>query len=203
MKALYMCPSVNIKIMGVNFWARLIVLDSKDLDVILGMNWLGRHDATIQCAKRTVLLTSSSGEKIELVCTLPAAAEGSVHQLDGKSLEDIKVVCDYPDVFPNKFQVCHLTEMLSLLLIYYLVLLLFLSVHIECLVINYLSLRSRLRIYWKRDSFGLVHHLGGHRLSLWRRRMVLRGCVWIIDHLMRLQLRINILCLALKIYLIS
>jgi len=38
MKALYMCPSVNIKIMGVDFWARLIVLDSKDLDVILGMN---------------------------------------------------------------------------------------------------------------------------------------------------------------------
>ena len=102
MKALYMCPSVNIKIMGVDFWARLIVLDSKDLDVILGMNWLGRHDATIQCAKRTVLLTSSSGEKIELVCTLPSAAEGSVHQLDGKSLEDIKVVCDYSDVFPDE-----------------------------------------------------------------------------------------------------
>ena len=59
------------------------------------------------------------------------------------------------------YLVCHLTEMLSLLLIYYLVLLLFLSVHIECLVINYLSLKSKLRIYWKRDSFILVHHLGG------------------------------------------
>ena len=38
MKALFMCPSVNIKIVGVDIWARLIVLDSKDLDVILGMN---------------------------------------------------------------------------------------------------------------------------------------------------------------------
>ena len=63
---------------------------------------MGRHDATIQCAKRTILLTSSSGEKIELVCTLPSAAEGSVHQLDDKSLEDIKVVCDYPDMFPDE-----------------------------------------------------------------------------------------------------
>jgi hypothetical protein len=25
-----------------------------------------------------------------------------VHQLDGKSLEGIKVVCDYPDVFPDE-----------------------------------------------------------------------------------------------------
>jgi hypothetical protein len=33
--------------MGADFWANLIVLESKDLDVILGMDWLGTHDATI------------------------------------------------------------------------------------------------------------------------------------------------------------
>jgi hypothetical protein len=33
--------------MGADFWANLIVLESKDLDVILGMGWLGIHDATI------------------------------------------------------------------------------------------------------------------------------------------------------------
>jgi hypothetical protein len=57
MKALYMCPNVSLKIMGADFWARLIVLESKDLDVILGMDWLGMFEATIQCAKRIVLLT--------------------------------------------------------------------------------------------------------------------------------------------------
>jgi hypothetical protein len=78
MKALYMCPNVSLKIMGANFWARLIVLESKDLDVILAMDWLGMHEATIQCAKRTVLLTGPKGEKIELVADPPSDAGGSV-----------------------------------------------------------------------------------------------------------------------------
>jgi hypothetical protein len=47
MKALYMSPNVSLKIMGADFWARLIVLESKDLDVILGTDWLGMHEATI------------------------------------------------------------------------------------------------------------------------------------------------------------
>jgi hypothetical protein len=102
MKALYMCPNVSIKIMGADFWARLIVLELKDLDVILGMDWLGMHEATIQCAKRIVLLIGPKGDKIELVADPPLGAGGSVQQLDDKSLEDIKVVCEYPDVFPEE-----------------------------------------------------------------------------------------------------
>jgi hypothetical protein len=88
--------------MGADFWARLIVLESKDLDVILGMDWLGMHEATIQCAKRTVLLIGPKGDKIELVADPSSDAGGSVQQLDGKSLEDIRVVCEYPDVFPEE-----------------------------------------------------------------------------------------------------
>jgi hypothetical protein len=85
-------------IMGAYFWARLIVLESKDLVVILGMDWLGMHEVTIQCAKRTVLLSGPKGEKVELVANPPSDAGGSVQQLDGKSLEDIRVVCEYLDV---------------------------------------------------------------------------------------------------------
>jgi hypothetical protein len=102
MKALYMCPNVSLKIMGADFWATLIVLESKDLDVILGMDWLGMHDATIQCAKRTFLLTGPKGEKIELMADPPSDTGGSMQQLDGKTLEDIRVVCEYPDVFPEE-----------------------------------------------------------------------------------------------------
>jgi hypothetical protein len=88
--------------MGADFWARLIVLESKDLDVILGMDWLGMHDAKIPCAKRTVLLAGPKGEKIELVADPPSDAVGSVHLLDCNTLEDIRVVCEYPDVFPEE-----------------------------------------------------------------------------------------------------
>jgi hypothetical protein len=136
MKALYMCPNVSLKIMGADFWARLIVLESKDLDVILGLDWLGMIEAMIQCAKRTVLLTGPKGDKVELVADPPSDAGGSVQQLDGKPLEDIRVVCEYLDVFPDELLGMPPDVMLSLLLIYFLVLLLFLNVHIECLVLN-------------------------------------------------------------------
>ena len=202
MKALYMCPSVNIKIMAVDIWARLIVLDSKDLDVILGMNWLGRHDATIQCAKRTVLLTSSSGENIELVCTLPSAAEGSVHQLDDKSLEDIKVVCDYPDVFPNK-----LPGMPPDRDVEFIIDLLPGTAPISkrpyrMSSVQLLELKKQIKDLLEK---GFIHPSSspwGHRLSLWRRRMVLRGCVSIIDFLMMLLSRISTHFPILRICLI-
>ena len=37
-----------------------------------------------------------------IVATPSSAAESAVNQLDDKSLEDIRVVCDYSDVFPNE-----------------------------------------------------------------------------------------------------
>jgi hypothetical protein len=66
---------------------------------------LDGHDATIQCAKRTVLLTGPKGDKVELVADPPSGSGGSMQQLDGKSLEDIMVVCEYPDLFPEELPV--------------------------------------------------------------------------------------------------
>jgi hypothetical protein len=104
--------------------------------VILGMGWLTACDAVIQCAKRSVLLTSPAGERFEFAVDPAPSTACAVNQLDGTALEDIRVVCDYPDVFP---------EMLSSLLIFCLVLLLSLSAHIECLMISYKSLKHRLK----------------------------------------------------------
>jgi hypothetical protein len=38
MPARQLCPKVSLKIRGVDFVANLIVLESKDIDIILGMN---------------------------------------------------------------------------------------------------------------------------------------------------------------------
>jgi hypothetical protein len=43
MSARQLCPKVNLKIKGVDFVANLIVLESKGIDVILGMYWLSKH----------------------------------------------------------------------------------------------------------------------------------------------------------------
>jgi predicted aspartyl protease len=69
MKTGYICPQVKISIMGVDFLANLVVLKSWGIDVILGMDWLQKHDGVIQCRKKSVLLTSPQGERIEYVGT--------------------------------------------------------------------------------------------------------------------------------------
>jgi hypothetical protein len=130
---------------GRDFRANLIILDSKGIDVILGMGWLTACDAMIQCAKRSVLLTSPAGEGFEFAADLTPSNASVVNKLDGTSLEDIRVVCNYPDVFPEELPGMPLTEMLSSLLIFCLVLLLSPSAHVKCLVISYKNFKLRLK----------------------------------------------------------
>jgi hypothetical protein len=47
MKTGYICPQVKINIMGVDFLANLVVLKSWEIDIILGMDWLQKHDGVI------------------------------------------------------------------------------------------------------------------------------------------------------------
>jgi hypothetical protein len=101
MRAMYQCLGVKIQIMGREFCANPIVLESSGIDIILGMGWLTKYDVVIHCSKRSVLLASSEGERFEFIATLPSAADCAVNQLKADLIEDIKVVCEYPDVFPD------------------------------------------------------------------------------------------------------
>jgi hypothetical protein len=58
MKALYRCNNVNLQILGMDFQADPIVLDSIGIDVVLGMVWLGKFNGEIRYATKSVLLTS-------------------------------------------------------------------------------------------------------------------------------------------------
>jgi hypothetical protein len=100
MKIGYICPQVKINIMGVDFLANLVVLKSWGIDVILGIDWLRSCDGVIQCRKKSVLLTSPQGERIEYVGT-PSSNSGTVNSVQGKALEDLRVVSEFPDVFPE------------------------------------------------------------------------------------------------------
>jgi hypothetical protein len=78
---------VNLKIRGVDFVANLIVLESKGIDIILGMNWLSKHDVFIDCAKKSVKLTTPDEKELEFVAELVVTAMGvanhaKVNQLD-------------------------------------------------------------------------------------------------------------------------
>jgi hypothetical protein len=53
------CPKVNLKIKGVDFVANLIILESKGIIIILGMDRLSKHKVLIDCAKKSIKLTTS------------------------------------------------------------------------------------------------------------------------------------------------
>ena len=48
-----------------------------------------------------MLLTSPKGDRVEYVAATLPSEVGTVNQMKGMPLEDIKVVCEYPDVFPE------------------------------------------------------------------------------------------------------
>jgi hypothetical protein len=87
--------------MGVDFPSNLVVLKSWGIDVILGMDWLSRYDGVIQCREKSVHLTSPQGDRIEFIAALSPTRKEIVNSMKGKVLEDIKVVDEYPDVFPD------------------------------------------------------------------------------------------------------
>ena len=92
---------VRINLSGVEFLADLVVLKSKGIDVILGMDWLSLHDGLIGCADQVVHLTNSDG--MQVTChTRGSGPDPMVFSMDGKSLEGVPVMNEYPDVFPEE-----------------------------------------------------------------------------------------------------
>jgi hypothetical protein len=67
MRTKHICLAVSITIREVDFLSNLILLDSKGIDIILGMDWLSRYDRVIQCARKAVRLTKKDGATVEFV----------------------------------------------------------------------------------------------------------------------------------------
>jgi hypothetical protein len=100
------CLNVSVEIRGIEFPANLIVMGTHEIYVILGMNWLDKYQAIISYDKRTIKLVSPLGEEVVAELVSPDPRKGGFHQMaiDSKEadlLETIKVVSDFPDVFPK------------------------------------------------------------------------------------------------------
>jgi hypothetical protein len=92
---------------GVDFIVNLIVLESKGIDIILGMDWLSKHKVLINCAKKFVKLTTPEGKEIEFVTEPVVTAKGvanrvKVNQLLSSQGSEMPVVIEFPDVFPEE-----------------------------------------------------------------------------------------------------
>jgi hypothetical protein len=100
MRTKHICPAVSITIRGVDFPLNLILLDSKGIDIILGMDLLSKYDGVILCARNAVKLTKKDGTSIEFVAMVQLDQDSVVNQTKAIALKDIKVVREYPNVFP-------------------------------------------------------------------------------------------------------
>jgi hypothetical protein len=79
----------------------LIIIDSKGIDIILVMDWLRKYDGVILCAKRAIRLTKEDGTIVEFNATMQADQASLLNQVQGTSLEEIRVVQEYLDIFPE------------------------------------------------------------------------------------------------------
>jgi hypothetical protein len=92
------CPRVSVAIRGVEFSANLMVLDTKGIDVILGMETLARWGVRIDCAQGTVHLSAPDGQEVTVSAS---ESSGFLCQMEARPTEGIRVVSEFPDVFPN------------------------------------------------------------------------------------------------------
>src|SRR6266508_3943785 len=98
-KAKHYSNTEECYIEGVNFPTELIVIDTQGLYVILGMKWLAKHDAIINCTPRTVDLKNPTGSRTILNLD---GVKTCLYALEGSTTTDISfipVLCEFPDVF--------------------------------------------------------------------------------------------------------
>jgi predicted aspartyl protease len=102
-EANYMTNRLTLTIMGREFWATPIVLEESSIDLILGMSWLRKAKVVIHCARGTLELTSSKGERFKVEITIIASTRPTIFLVDGKFVgSNIRVVRDFSDVFPEE-----------------------------------------------------------------------------------------------------
>jgi hypothetical protein len=133
-KANHMTHKLTLTIMGREFWATPIVLEESSIDLILGMSWLRKAKAIIQCGRGTVELTSPKGKRFEVEIAVTTTTRLEAFLLDGSLLVTTFVWLGiFRTSFQRSYQGCHQIGKLSFSLISYLGLLLFLNSHIGCL----------------------------------------------------------------------
>ena len=101
-KASHVCTEVPVDIMGKTFHADLIVLGSQGIDVVLGMNWMSKYKGVIDCTKKSISMTAEDGDKVAYTATKSSSKAHCHTSLANPALEEVPIVCEYPDVFPEE-----------------------------------------------------------------------------------------------------
>jgi len=100
----------RIEIAGLEFLANLIIVKlGNDVDVILGMKWMVKHQCVIRCVPRLVEIQHPSGKSVILYAS--QSQQIALNSLRTKSnvskgVELVLVVCEFPNVFLDELLEC-------------------------------------------------------------------------------------------------
>ena len=90
---------VPLHLHGNFFPTALIMLPTQRIDIILGMNWMEGQGVILDTTSQSVHIKSSIHGSMTLNLRDHISVTPTVNQVEGKTLADIPVVCEYPDVF--------------------------------------------------------------------------------------------------------
>jgi hypothetical protein len=92
---------VQLELSGRIFSTNHIIQNGEGIDVILRMSWMKLHRAVLEIAGQLVHLDSPVYGKVILHLPAVSRIKASLHHVIELKLEDIHVVRQFPDVFPD------------------------------------------------------------------------------------------------------
>ena len=93
MQANSIVPDVSITLGDYKFLSSPTVLGDSDIDLILGMDWLSKHKAQLDCAARQIQLTHSSEDVIVF-----AARDNTIHLFSLNEKGELDAISQIPVV---------------------------------------------------------------------------------------------------------
>jgi len=92
---------VPIKLGSKTIRTDLILLALKGMDIILGINWMGQHGVTLDILSRATKINSPTHGASTFYLPYRECINSYDFAMEGVKLEDIPVVCEFADVFPD------------------------------------------------------------------------------------------------------
>jgi hypothetical protein len=93
---------VPIKLGSLVIKTTLFILGLDSVDIILGTDWLSKHQSVIDVAARAIEIHSPTCGEITLYLPNQGCTRSYAFAMIESSVEKIPVVCEYPDVFPDE-----------------------------------------------------------------------------------------------------
>jgi len=92
---------VPIKLGSIVVNTDLILLPLEGMDVILGMNWMAQYGVMLDIPSRAIELNSPKYGATTLYLPFRECTNSCAFAMSESKLEEILVVCEYTDVFPD------------------------------------------------------------------------------------------------------